>query len=187
MTNWKKVDRFIIILILVLLGVEVVMELRYPCDELSVVSTNTEKILRRTPEVSITEEDKALMEELLAVPSVQALVESGENGTVFAKEDPAVKDAAGKYLGEESAGDLNVNAVSYEDGFAVYLSWIDEEEHIFCLQKKLEGDGEEYYKLYSPKRGKISYDNWDNERAQKYEVHRRWLAWLRDGMWKDGE
>lgn len=186
--DWKKLlKRVLTVLLLVLLGVEVCMELRYPCDELSVTSTDTEKILRRTPEVSITEGDKALMAELLAVPSVQALVESGENGTVFAAEDPEVKNIAGKYLGGESAKDLNVNAVSYEDGFAVYLSWIDEEEHIFCLQKKLEGDGEEYYKLYSPKRGKISYDNWDNERAQKYEVHRRWLAWLRDGMWKDGE
>lgn len=186
--DWKKLlKRVLTVLLLVLLGVEVCMELRYSCNEISVTSTDTEKILRRMPEVSITEEDRNLMEELLAVPSVQALVESGEDGTVFAKEDPAVKDAAGKYLGEESAGDLNVNAVSYEDGFAVYLSWIDEEEHIFCLQKKLEGDGEEYYKLYSPKRGKISYDNWDNERAQKYEVHRRWFAWLRDGMWKDGE
>ena len=61
--------RILIVLLLVLLGVEVRMELRYPCDELSVTSRDTEKILRRAPEVVITEEDKALMAELLAVPS----------------------------------------------------------------------------------------------------------------------
>lgn len=185
--NWKTVfKRVLIVLLLVLLGVEVCMELRYPCDELSVTSKNTEKILRRTPEVVITEEDRALMVELMELSSVKELLESGESGTVFAKEDPEVKDIAGKYLGEESAEDLNVNASFYEDGHVVYLGWMDEEEQIFCFQMEPEGDGAEYYKLYAPKRGR-TYENWDNERAQKSEVHRRWLAWLRDGMWKDGE
>ena len=186
--DWKKLLKQIFtVLLLVLLGVEVCMELRYTCNELSVVSTDTEKILRRTPEVVITEEDKALLEELLAVPSVQALVESGENGDVFAKENPEVKDVAEKYLGEENAENLNVSALFSEDGHVVFLGWMDEKERIFYLQMKPEGDGTEYYKLYAPKPGKNSYENWDNERAQKSEVHRRWLAWLRDGMWKDGE
>lgn len=189
--EWKKaVKRLLIgllaVLLVALLGVEAYMEIHFGCHELSVVSTDTGKILRRVPEVSITEEDRALMAELLAVPSVRALVESGESGTVFAREDPEVKDAAGKYLGEESAEDLNVNAGFYEDGHVVYLGWMDEEEQIFCFQMKPEGDGAEYYKLYSPKRG-TSYENWDNERARKSEVHRRWLAWLRDGLWKEGE
>lgn len=184
MMNWKKVDKLIVILILVLLSVEVVMETRYSCDEISITSTNTEKILRRVPEVSITEEDRALMAELMAVPSVQSLVESGESGYIFAKEDQEVKDIAGKYLGEESAEDLNVNASFYEDGHVVYLGWMDEEEQKFYLQAGPE-EGE-YYKLYAPKRGR-TYENWDNQRAQKSEVHRRWLAWLRDGLWKDGE
>ena len=97
MMDWKRIGkRFLIVLLLVLLGLEVCMELRYPCDELSVTSTDTEKILRRTPEVVITEEDKALMAELLAVPSVQALVESRENGDVYAWEEPGVAEAAGK-------------------------------------------------------------------------------------------
>ena len=48
----------LIILLLVLLGVEVYMELRYSCKELSITSKDTEKILRQTPEVSITEEDR---------------------------------------------------------------------------------------------------------------------------------
>ena len=186
MTNWKKVDRLIVILILVLLGVEVVMETRYSCNEIFITSTNTEKILRRTPAVAITEEDKALMAELLAVPSVQALVERGEDGDVFAKENPEVKNIAEKYLGEESAGSLNVSALFFEDGYEVFLGWRDG-KRIFYFQMKPEGDGAEYYKIYSPKPGKTSYENWDNERAQKSEVHRRWFAWLRDGMWKDGE
>lgn len=186
MTNWKKVDRLIVILILVLLGVEVVMELRYPCDELSITSTNTERILRRTPEVSITEKDRVLMAELMELSSVKELLKSGESGTVFAAENPEVRNIAGKYLGKESAEDLNVNASFYEGGHVVYLGWIDEEEQIFCFQMKPEGDGAAYYKLYAPKRG-VSYENWDNERAQKGEVHRRWLAWLRDGLWKERE
>lgn len=178
--------RILIALLVVLLGLEACMELRYSCDELSVTSKDTEKILRRTPEVFITEEDRALMAELLEVPSVQALVEGGENGDVFAKEDPEVKDVAGKYLGGESAENLNVSALFYEDGHEVFLGWRDGKQ-IFFLQMKPEGDGAEYYKLYSPKPGKTSYENWGNERAQKSEVHRRWFAWLRDGMWKDGE
>ena len=184
----KKITgkRILIALLLVLLGLEACMELRYPCDEISVVSKDTEKILRRTPEVSITEEDRTLMAELLEVPSVRELVESGENGDVFAKEDPEVKDIAGKYLGEESAEDLNVSALFYEDGHAVFLGWRDG-KRIFYLQLRPEGDGAEYYKLYSPKPGKNSYENWDNERAQKCVVRRRWFAWLRDGLWKDGE
>ena len=184
--DWKTAfKRILIALLLVLLGLEICMELRYPCDEISITSTNTERILRWVPEAVITEEDKDLMAELLAVPSVQALVQSGENGDVFAKEDPEVKDIAGKYLGEESAGDLNVSALFFEDGYEVFLGWRDGKK-IFYLQMKPEGDGAEYYKIYSPKKG-TSYENWDNERAQKSEVHRRWLAWLRDGMWKDGE
>ena len=182
--DWKKLlKRFLTVLLLVLLGVEVCMELRYPCDEIFVTSTNTERILRRTPEVSITEEDKNLMAELLAVPSIQALVESGENGDVHAWEEPGVAEAAGKYLDAESAESLSVSALFFEDGYEVFLGWRDGKK-IFYLQMKPEGDGAEYYKIYSPKKG-TSYENWDNERAQKSEVHRRWFAWLRDGMWKD--
>ena len=73
--------------------------------------------------------------------------------------------------------------MSLEDGSVVFASW-REEASIFYLQ---EGPEEgEYYKIYAPKRG-ISYENWDNERAQKSEVHRRWFAFLRDGMWKERE
>lgn len=186
MTDWKKLFRwFLTVLLLVLLGLEVYMELRYPCDEIFVTSTNTEKILRRTPEVVITEEDKALMEELLAVPSVQRLLESGENGEIYVAEDPNAVGIVKKYLSGESAESLNISALFYEDGHAVSLGWRDGKE-IFCLQQTPERDGAEYYKLYAPKRGN-SYENWDNERARKSEVHRRWFAWLRDGMWKDGE
>ena len=182
--NWKKLARKCGIAVLVLLlGAEVCMELRYPCDELSVTSKDTEKILRQAPEVSITEEDRTMMEELLAVPSVQALVESGENGDVRAWEDSGLEEAAGKYLDPESAESLNVSALFDEGGSVVFAGW-REEASIFYLQ---EGPEEgEYYKIYAPKRG-ISYENWDNERAQKSEVHRRWFAWLRDGMWKERE
>ena len=184
MIDWKKLcKRLFIVLLLVLLGTEAFMELRYPCDELSVTSTDTEGILRRTPEVYITEEDRALMAELLAVPSVQVLVERGENGDIHAWEEPGAAEAAGKYLDAESAKSLSVSVLFFEDGSVVFAGW-REEESVFYLQ---EGPKEgTYYKFYRPKRG-VSYENWDNERAQKSEVHRRWFAWLRDGMWKEEE
>ena len=115
--NWKKLVRKCGIAVLVLLmGAEVCMELRYPCDELSVTSKDTEKILRQAPEVSITEEDRTMM----AVPSVQALVESGENGDVRAWEDSGLEEAAGKYLDPESAESLNVSALFDEGGSVVF-------------------------------------------------------------------
>ena len=92
----------LIILLLVLLGVEVYMELRYSCKELSITSKDTEKILRQTSEVSITEEDRAMLAELLAVSSVRELLEGGENGDIHAWEDPGAAEAAGKYLDAES-------------------------------------------------------------------------------------
>ena len=45
----------IFVLLLILLGIELCMESRYSCDELVVTSKNTEAILRRAPEVEITE------------------------------------------------------------------------------------------------------------------------------------
>jgi hypothetical protein len=180
--DWKRMGkRVLVVLFLVLLGLEVCMELRYSCDEISITSKDTEKILRQTPEVSITEEDRAMLAELLAVPSVRELLEGGENGDVRAWEEPGAAEAAGKYLDAESVESLTVSALFDEGGSVVFAGW-REEEGIFYLQ---EGPGEgAYYKLYSPKRGK-TYENWDNERAQRSEVHRRWFAWLRDGLWKD--
>ena len=171
----------LIILLLVLLGVEVYMELRYSCKELSITSKDTEKILRQTPEVSITEEDRAMLAELLAVSSVRALLEGGENGDIHAWEDPGAAEAAGKYLDAESVESLTVSALFDEVGSVVFAGW-REEEGLFYLQEGPEEGA--YYKLYSPKRGR-TYENWDNERAQRSEVHRRWFAWLRDGLWKD--
>lgn len=182
--DWKGTGKkILIVLLLALLGLEVCMELRYPCDENFIASTDTEKILRRIPEVVITEEDKVLMAELLAVPSVQELLEGGETGDVDAWEEPALAEAAGKHLDAESAGGLNVSAIFSEDGSVVFAGW-REEAGLFYLQVGPKEGA--YYKFYHPKRG-TSYENWDNERAQKTVVRRRWFAWLRDGMWKDGE
>lgn len=185
MKNIKSAaKRFFIGLLLVLLGLEAVMETRYRCDELSVVSTDTEGILRRISEVVITEEDKSLMAELLELPSVQELVSGGEGGDISASDHPEVLAAAEGYLSEEEAGSLNVSALFFEDGYVVFAGW-RKKESIFYLQFTPEDTGGAYYKCYSSKRG-TSYENWDNERARKNQLHRRWFAWLRDGMWKDG-
>ena len=179
----KKITgkRILIVLLLVLLGLEVCMELRYPCDELSVTSRDTGKLLRRTPEVVITEEDRDLMAELKELSSVKELLENEENGDVCAWENPEVLAAAEKRLDKESAESLNVSTLFSEDEYVVFAGW-REGKSVFYLQ---EGPEEgTYYKFYRPKRG-TSYENWDNKRAQKSETHRRWFAWLRDGMWKD--
>lgn len=186
MIDWKKLcKRLFIVLLLVLLGTEAFMELRYPCDELSVTSTDTERILRRMPEAVVTEENKALLTELMEVPSVQNLLENKESKDIRASEDPDIAAAAGKYLSEAGIGSLNVSASFSEDGFVVFMGW-REGKSLSCLQITPEEGVPAYYKLYSPKRG-VTYENWDNERAQKSEVHRRWFAWLRDGMWKEEE
>ncbi len=186
MRNWNTIGkRLLIVLLLVLLGLEAVMEIRYSCDELSITSTDTEKILRRVPEAVITEENKALWAELVELPSVQGLLEGGENGELYASEKPDIAAAAGKYLNEEEAGSLFIGALFFEDGFSAYMSWREGRSFSY-LQITPEEGGAAYYKIYVPRRG-ISYENRNGERAQKSEVHRRWFAWLRDGMWKEGE
>ena len=55
MTDSKKIlKKIALVLLLILLGIEVCMEMRYSCDEAVVTSENTEAILRRVPEVEIT-------------------------------------------------------------------------------------------------------------------------------------
>lgn len=55
MGDLKKILKTtILVLLLVLLGIEVSMEIRYSCNEVVVTSENTEAILRRVPEVEIT-------------------------------------------------------------------------------------------------------------------------------------
>ncbi len=121
MDRKKVLKRGFTILLLVLLGVEACMELRYPCSELSVTSRDTEKILRRTPEAAITEEDRAMMAELLALPSVQGLLESGESGDLPASENPDIRDTAGTYLDGESAESLAPGRYVEGRGVSVYL------------------------------------------------------------------
>lgn len=184
--DWKRIIKGIfLVLLILLLGIEVYMEAHFCVDEASITSTDTEKILRQAPEVVITEEDKALLSEILNLPSVQKLLETGESGSILASEDADVTAVAVKYLGEETAESLVVYIWAAVDGTVQYLTWKNEKGD-FCIQATLEKNDLEYYKLYAPKR-EISYNNWDNERTQKVEVHRRWFAWLRDGMWKEGE
>ena len=113
-------------------------------------------------------------------------MKDGENGCIDASEDQDVGATVKEYLSGEEAGSLSVSALFLKDGSSVtYMSW-EKGESWFYLQVTPKENGPAYYKLYSPRRGS-TYENWDNERAQKSEVHRRWFAWLRDGMWKEGE
>ena len=176
----KLLKTTVLVLLLVLLGVELCMEIRYPCKETAVVSKDTEAILRRTPEVEITEEDRATVEDLSQCAVVQSLLESGENGDLPAADHPELMEAADRHLSPESAATVVVSAMFYEGSPSLYVNWTDGGGHTLILGR--ERDGEEYYKLYGAG-GKYTCENWNNERAQKSVVRRRWLGWLRDDLW----
>lgn len=184
MTDSKKILKGIVLaLFLILLGVEVSMEIQYSCNEVVVTSENTEAILRRVPEVEITEEDRVMVEDLSQCAAVQELLESGENGDLSAADDPELMEAADRHLSPESAATVMVSAIFYEGGPSLYINWTDGGGHMVVLGKERNSAEEEYYKLYHIRRKGI-YENWDNARAQKTVVRRRWLAWLRDRMWE---
>lgn len=184
MNDSKKILKTtILVLLLILLGIEICMEIRYPCDEMVVTSRNTESILRRAPEVEITEDDRDMMEAFSQCSAVGELLESGENGDLSAADDPELMEAADQYLPAESAVTVVVSAIFYEGGPSLYINWTDGGGHMVVLGKERNSAEEEYYKLYHIRRKGI-YENWDNARAQKTVVRRRWLAWLRDRMWE---
>ena len=165
MTDSKKIlKKIALVLLLILLGIEVCMEMRYSCDEAVVTSENTEAILRRVPEVEITEEDRDLVD-------------------AFSAENPELMETADRYFSPESAVTAVVSVIFYEESPSLYVNWQDGDGHRLFLEKLREGGEWDYYKLYVPKQ-KTVYENWDNERARKIVVRRRWLAWLRDGMWE---
>lgn len=182
MTDSKKILKGIVFaLLLILLGIEVCMEMRYPCKEIVVASRDTEAILRRAPEVVITEEDRATVEDLSQCAAVQELLESGENRDLPAADDPELMAAADRHLSPESAATVVVSAIFYEGNPSLYVNWTDSGGHMIVLERKSGGAESEYYKLCRAGR-RSTYENWDNERAQKSVVRRRWLAWLRDRM-----
>ena len=171
----------IFVLLLILLGIELCMESRYSCDELVVTSKNTEAILRRAAEVEITEGDKAMVGDLAQCAAVRELLERGENGDLSAADDPELMAAADRHLSPESGATVVISAIFYEDGPYLYVNWTDGGGHMLVLGKGGDGAESEYYKLYRAGR-RSTYENWDNERAQKSVVRRRWFAWLRDRM-----
>lgn len=172
----------IFVLLLILLGVELCMESRYSCDELVVTSKNTEAILRRAPEVEITEEDRDLVEAFSRCAAVQELLESGESGDLSAAENPElIMEEADRQLSPESAATVVVSVIFYEENPSLYINWTDGGGHMLVLGKERDGTESRYYKLYRAG-GKKVYENWDNEQARKTVVRRRWLAWLRDRM-----
>ena len=185
MTDSKKILKGIALaLLLILLGIEVCMEMRYSCDEAVVTSENTEAILRRVPEVEITEEDRDLVEAFSRCTAVRELMESGESGDLSAAENPKLMEAAESQLSPESAAAVVVSVIFYEENPSLYINWTDGGDHRLVLGKERDGAESRYYKLYRAGRKKF-YENWDNEQARKTVVRRRWLAWLQDRMWED--
>jgi hypothetical protein len=182
MTDSKKIlKKIALVLLLILLGIEVCMEMRYSCDEAVVTSENTEAILRRAPEVEITEEDRDLVDAFSRCAAVQELLESGESGDLSAAENPELMAEADRQLSPESAATVVVSVIFYEENPSLYINWTDGGDHMLVLGKERDGTESRYYKLYRAG-GKKVYENWDNEQARKTVVRRRWLAWLRDRM-----
>lgn len=191
MTNWEKIiKRLLIILFLVLLGLEICMEVRYPCDEIVLKSDDRAAILRKNPEIEIGENDRSFLEEISQCPSIENLLNSEEKGFVFAPEDPDVRAVTEVYLESSLADSVTANVLFQEDGtVTIALNWGETGRNIFWLRKTESKDEAEYFKACSydgPFQRRTIYENWDNERVQKSEVHRRWFAWFRDGMWKEG-
>ena len=165
MTDSKKIlKKIALVLLLILLGIEVCMEMRYSCDEAVVTSENTEAILRRVPEVEITEEDRDLVDAFSRCAAVPELLEEAD-----------------RQLSPESAATVVVSVIFYEENPSLYINWTDGGDHKLVLGKERDGTESRYYKLYRAG-GKKVYENWDNEQARKTVVRRRWLAWLRDRM-----
>lgn len=189
MRNWKKIsETLIVVSLLVLLGVEFYMEYHFSTDEIILKSEDAAAILRGTPEAEITEEDKAFLEEIFRCPSVQGLLDGGENGVLYAADDKDMKTAAERYLSTDGAETLSADVVFQENGKIRTLHWLESEKEIFYLQQTEYGEGTEYYKLYALHGlfvGRTTYNNWDNERVKEYMVRHRWFAWLWDRMGED--
>ncbi len=189
MDRKRLFKRLLIALLLALLGVEAYMENRYSCMEGAVTSEDPAAIFRQAPEAELTETDRAFLEDVLQCESTVALLESGETGGLDAEEQPDLQTAAERYLSAEEAGTLSLsvmvlNQETYLDkGTAVFVNWERGQERFF-IQKLIWEDGEEYYKLYAP-RQTLFYESWNDGRARKTEVRRRWFAWLRDGLWRE--
>lgn len=163
-----------------LLSIEVCMELRYARNEPVVTSEDTASVLRQFPQVEITEEDRAMMQDFFQCAAVGELLESGGSGDVSAVSEPELRAAAERYLSRESAASVIVNKIFYEGGPSLSISWTEDEgNHMFILEKEIDDGKRRYYKAYTPEQGTI-YKNWDNERAQEVVFRRRWFAWLRD-------
>lgn len=188
MRDWKRIVKTLIVVsLLVLLGVESYMEVHFSTDEVVLKSEDAAAILRGTPKAEIAEEDKAFLEEIFRRPSVQGLLDGGENGVLYAADDQDMKAAAERYLSKDGVETLSASVAIQENGKigTLRLHWLENEKEVFYLQQT--GDGEEtgYYKLYAVDGlfgGRTVYDNWDNERATEHVIRRRWFAWLRDRM-----
>ncbi len=189
MKGWNRVDVVIAAVILLLIGVEVCMEARFPCEEIVLKSESLDAIFSEYPEAEIMEKDRAVFEELCCCDGVKDLLDGGKNGFLFAVEDPDVRTVAEPYLGTERVDSLTVNVVFQKNGEVTKaLNWGETGEEIFWIQETGSVAEKEYYKVCSfgsfPG-GRTIYENWNNERARKSVTQRRWFAWLRDRMWED--
>lgn len=188
-THWLRRGGWL--LLFVILWVLVLLEFRYSSYEVVVVSENTAKILRRVPEVEITERDRELTEALLQCSEVQELVESGGAGDLSGAEAPELADAAGMYLSPVASGTVSVSVFDVEEdpaeNFNFLVSWRNREKELFMVQRTETEGAVEYYKLYAREGWngpRNVYESFDNERARETTTRRRWLSYFRDRMWE---
>jgi len=181
MRGRKRADILIAAVILILIGVEVCMEARYSCQELSQVKISDEKLLREMPDVALTDADAALGERVLSAPRVMEALGT-EKGVDLAEDEAAL--LFGNYLPEDAGpGHISIfrNSVICDylekENKRVGLTFFQDHEYGPYKTIALYSGGDE-------PQCKVIYENQAGE-LKKMKVQRRWFAWLRDRMWED--
>ncbi len=183
MRDWKRVGVLIAAAMLILIGVEVCMEARYSCHELSQVKISDEKILKEMPDIVLTDADAALGERVLSAPRVAEALGIKE-GVDLAKDEAAL--LFWDYLPEDT-GPKSIcafqNSVICEylegENKRIVLTFFQDHEYGPYKTIGLYSGGD------APRREcRVIYENQAGE-LKKMRVQRRWFAWLRDRMWED--
>lgn len=182
MKNWKKAAIAVVVLVLaVLIGIEVRMESRFSYWKDETVSVDVEEIVRKVPEVNITEDDCALLEEVAQYPAVREWIQSGEGST----DCPDIAEDLQKYLHPDCAASINVSLLHHDNWYSLVLDWENGKTRT-SLEKTLSTEEYQYYKIFMPEE-KVYYRNQDNQQVQKVVTKRQWFAWLRDEFEESGK
>lgn len=180
MSKWKRFFLRWVLLSLVITGLmygELLIESKFGYVEEERVSMDTSAILKRVPEVKITEADRALLEELSQCAAVRKLKDGEELAALSDEETASVLKTC---LSEQ---EMETACVSGSSQGNAALEWFREKDEVFLLAAP-QGDAD-CFKAYGKKAslsGGTLYENWDNKGAMETAFRRRWLAWIWRGL-----